>query len=102
MSRKAYMIALAFAGALSFGSLGAYQAVAFPTNAAAIKMAAPSTIIDVRGGGFRGGGGGFRGGGARFAGGGFRGGGARFAGGGFRGGGARFAGGGRWARGGGR
>ena len=74
MSRKTYMIALAFVGVLSFGSLGVYQATAFPTNTAAVKVAAPDTSIDVRGG--RGGGGGFRGGGgARFAGGGFRGGG---------------------------
>jgi hypothetical protein len=80
------MIALGFVGVLSFGSLGAYQATAFPTNTAAVKAAAPDTTIDVRGGrgcgGFRGGGGGFRGGGGRFAGGGRYGGGGRFAGGG--------------------
>lgn len=101
MSRKTYMIALGFAGVLSFGWLGASHVAAFPTNAAAIKAAAPVSVIDVRGGrgggGFRGGG--FRGGGGRYAGGGFRGGG-RYAGGARFAGGGRYAGGGRWAAGG--
>jgi hypothetical protein len=109
MSKKTYMIALGFAGVLSFGWLGASHVAAFPTDAAAIKAAAPVSVIDVRGGrgggGFRGGGGrvaggGFRGGGGRYAGGGFRGGGGRYAGGGIRGDGGRYAGGGRWAAGG--
>src|SRR5690349_17154403 len=69
MSRKYYLMGLAFAGALSLGSLCTSQVEAFPTNAAAIKGAMPDNIIDVRGGrgggSFRGGAGGFRGGGGR-------------------------------------
>jgi hypothetical protein len=57
------MIALGLAGVLSLGWLGA--CAAFPTNAAAIKAAAPVSVTDVRGG---------RGGGGRWAAGGYRGG----------------------------
>jgi hypothetical protein len=95
MSRKTYMIAVGFASMLSVGLLGASKVSAFPTDATAMKAAAPSDITDVRGGGR---GGGFRGGGGVRAGGGaYRGGGARVAGGGaYRGGGARVAGGGAY------
>jgi hypothetical protein len=61
------MIALGLAGALSIGSLGAYQAVALPINAATMKAAVPSDITDVRGGARVGGvrAGGYRAGGVR-------------------------------------
>jgi hypothetical protein len=94
MNRNIQMLTLACAGALAIGSFAAVtHAAAFPTGTAAVKAAAPSNTVEVRGGR---GGGGFRGGGGGVRGGGFRGG--NFAGGG-RGGGGRFAGGpggGRW------
>ena len=86
MSGKTYMIALGLAGALSIGSLGAYQAAALPITAATMKAAVPSDITDVRGGARVGG---VRAGGYRAAGvraGGYRGGAVAYRGGAYRGG----------------